>query len=397
MPTVSQRAQHAYASPIRKLEDAAQAAAEAGTKIYHLNIGQPDIATPPEALEALRRLDLEVLAYGPARGLLSYRRRLVEYYQRHRIELDYRQIIVTTGASEAIYLTLLSICDPGDEVIIPEPFYALYNGFAQTTGIRIVPIPTYLEDGFALPDTAAFADRITSRTKAILLCNPNNPTGCLYPESQLRELAEVVAQHDLFLLCDEVYREFNYGEAPFFSILQLPDIHQHAIVVDSISKRYSSCGARVGAVVCRNAEVLDQITKFARFRLCPPGLGQLLAEATLDAGPAYLENAVGEYRRRRDVLIAGLSKLPGVRCYLPEGAFYAFAALPVPDTEDFCRWLLTDFNHRGETVMLAPGAGFYATPGRGRNEVRIAYVLNVRDLEQAIAILGRALAVYGER
>ena len=396
MPAVSQRGKTAYASPIRKLEDAAQAAVERGTRIYHLNIGQPDIPTPPEALAAMRRLDLEVLAYGPARGLTSYRKRLTDYYGRHRIALDYTDIIVTTGASEAIYLTLLSVCDPGDEVIVPEPFYALYNGFAQTTGIRIVPVPTYLEDGFALPDTPAFAERITPRTRAILLCNPNNPTGCLYPEAKLRALGALVRTHDLFLLCDEVYREFNYSDAPFFSILQLPDLHAHAIVLDSISKRYSSCGARVGAVVCRNAAVLDNLVKFARFRLCPPGLGQLLAEATLDAGPAYLDAAVAEYRRRRDVLIDRLSRISGVKCYVPEGAFYAFAALPIADAEAFCAWLLTDFSDNGETVMLAPGAGFYATPGRGINEVRIAYVLNTRDLERAMEILEVALRQYQE-
>ena len=394
MPIVSERGRHAYASPIRKLEDAAQAAVEAGKRIYHLNIGQPDIPTPPEAVAALQQTDLKVLAYGPARGLLSYRKRLTEYYRRHQIELDYQNIIVTTGASEAIYLSLLTICDPGDEIVVPEPFYAIYNGFAQTTGIRIVPVPSYLADGFALPDTPAFEAVITERTKAILLCNPNNPTGCLYPESKLRELAELVQRHDLFLVCDEVYREFNYGDEPFFSVLQIPELEQHAVVLDSISKRYSSCGARVGAVVSRNMVLLDNLIKFGRFRLCPPGLGQILAEATLDVGPEYLDRAIEEYRRRRDVLIDRLRQIDGVECYLPGGAFYAFARLPVESTEDFCRWLLTDFSHQNETIMLAPGAGFYATPGRGADEVRIAYVLKTEDLERAMEILELALKKY---
>ena len=394
MPKLSERGRDAYASPIRKLEDAAQQANERGTKIYHLNIGQPDIPTPPSAVRALQQTNLRVLEYGPARGLLSYRKRLTEYYRRHRLELDYQDIIVTTGASEAIYLTLLASCDPGDEIIIPEPFYAIYNGFAQTTGIRIVPVETHFEEGFALPDAAAFAEKITERTRAILICNPNNPTGCLYTEAQLRALAEVVRRHDLFLLCDEVYREFNYGEQPFFSILEIAGIEDHAVVLDSISKRFSSCGARVGAVVSRNRALLDNLTKFARFRLCPPGLGQILAEATLDEGPDYLANAVSEYRRRRDLLVRRLQAMEGVQAYVPGGAFYAFARLPVRSTEDFCRWLLTDFSDRQETVMLAPGAGFYATPERGANEVRIAYVLNERDLDRAMDLLEIALVRY---
>ena len=396
MPPLSQRGQTAYASPIRKLEDAAQAAAEAGKRIYHLNIGQPDIPTPPEAVRALRTTELDVLAYGPARGLLSYRWRLVDYYGRYNIALDYQDLIVTTGASEAIYLTLLAICDPGDELIIPEPFYALYNGFAQVTGAVIVPIPCQLETGFALPDAAAFAAAISPRTRAILLCNPNNPTGCLYPEGQLRELGELVRRHDLYLVCDEVYREFVYGDTPFFSVLQLPRVAEHVVVVDSISKRYSSCGARVGAVVSRNRALLDNLTKFARFRLCPPGLGQILAEATLEVGPAYLETAVAEYRHRRDTLYRRLAAMPGVRCYRPGGAFYAFVALPVADSEHFCAWLLTDFAHEGETVMLAPGSGFYATPGRGTDEVRIAYVLHEEALHRAMTILDIALHRYRE-
>ena len=394
MPKLSRRGNTAYASPIRKLEDAAQAATERGTRIYHLNIGQPDIPTPPVALDALRRTDLKVLEYGPARGLLSYRKKLVEYYRRHRLELAYQHIIVTTGASEAIYLTLLSCCDPGDEIIIPEPFYAIYNGFAQSTGIKIVPIATQFETGFALPDAETFAEKITDRTRAILICNPNNPTGCLYTETQIRQLAEVVRRHDLFLLCDEVYREFNYGDSDFFSVLEVPELERHAVVMDSISKRYSSCGARVGAVVSRNVDLLDNLTKFARFRLCPPGLGQILAEATLDEASAYLENAVAEYRRRRDLLVRRLRVMPGVDCYEPGGAFYCFVRLPVDDTEDFCRWLLESFSHQSETIMLAPGAGFYATPNRGKNEVRIAYVLNERDLNRAMDLLERALAVY---
>ncbi|MEL6655030.1 MAG: pyridoxal phosphate-dependent aminotransferase [Bacteroidota bacterium] len=397
MPGISHRSTTVPLSPFRKLIPIANAAKAQGRHVYHLNIGQPDILTPPAALSKFRETPLEILAYSPAEGLLSYREALVDYYQRYEIGLEAENIIVTTGGSEAILFFLLSCLDPGDEIIIPEPFYANYNGFAHIADIRVIPITCQIEDGFALPPKEAFASKVTPRTKAIFITNPNNPTGCCYAPEDLHGLAEIVKEHDIFLCVDEVYREFYYGENTFLSALSIPELEEHAVVIDSVSKRYSACGARVGALVTRNTEVTDAISRYAKLRLSPPGLGQMLASYMLQDDAAYLTGVKEEYERRRNLVFDRLQAMPGVTSYLPGGAFYCFASFPVDSAEDFCRWLLEEFDYQGATVMLSPGQGFYATPGLGKDEVRIAYVLNEQDLGSAMDCLEKALETYPGR
>jgi aspartate aminotransferase len=394
MPSISHRGQTVPMSPFRKLVPFADKAKAQGKKVYHLNIGQPDILTPPTALARVQASDLKVLAYSPAVGIQSYREKLAEYYARFDIHLSPEEIIVTTGASEAIQFVLLACLDHGEEIIIPEPFYANYNGFAQIATIGIKPLTCHIENGFALPDPALFEQAITPKTKGIFITNPNNPTGCFYDQQTLEALGKIVKKHDLFLFVDEVYREFCFDGNTFFSALNLPDIQEHVVVVDSISKRYSACGARVGAIATRNQALLTAITRYAKLRLSPPGLGQILAEATIDMDDSYMDTVKGEYDKRRQTVYERLSAIPGVTSYKPGGAFYCFAKFPIEDAEDFCQWLLEDFDHHGATIMLSPGSGFYATPGLGTDEVRIAFVLNNDDLHKAMDCLEAALNVY---
>ena len=394
MPFISRRGQTVPLSPFRKLIPLADAAKERGTHVYHLNIGQPDILTPAWALDRIRQLDIPILEYSPSEGIPSYRRALVDYYARFSVQLTPRDIMVTTGGSEAIQFFLLACLDPGDEIIIPEPFYANYNGFAHIADVRVVPITCHIEDGFALPPAEQFARKITPRTRAIFITNPNNPTGCCYTPEELQALAQIVKAHDLFLCVDEVYREFTYGDNAFYSALRLAGLEEHVVVIDSISKRYSSCGARVGALVSRNQEVVQAVDRYAKLRLSPPGLGQILAEACLEDDTAYLEGVKEAYERRRDVVFEHLQRMPGVYSYQPGGAFYCFARFSIDSAEDFCRWLLEEFSYEGATTMVSPGQGFYATPGLGVDEVRIAYVLNEEDLERAMICLAEALRVY---
>ncbi len=396
MPNVSERSKAIPVSPFRKLVPIADQAKARGKKVYHLNIGQPDIPTPPQAVRRLQTTEIGVLAYSPAVGLRSYREKLAGYYEGFGATVDPDSIIVTTGASEAIQFLCFACFDEGDEVVVPEPFYANYDGFAKMAGIHIVPVPSSIEDGFPLPGKADFEARITSRTRAIFINNPGNPTGAFYSRADLEHLAEIVRRHRLFLIVDEVYREFIFDDKVFYSALRLDTIADQVIVVDSVSKRYSACGARVGALVTRHQGVLETLTRFAKLRLSPPVLGQLLSEAMLEEDPAYLEAAAAEYDRRRKVVYERLQRMPGVLSYLPGGAFYCFARFPVADAEEFCRWLLESFDHQGATVMLSPGKSFYATPGRGLNEVRIAFILNERDLHAAMDCLEAGLARYLE-
>jgi aspartate aminotransferase len=385
------------ASPIRKLVPFAEEAKRQGKKIYHLNIGQPDIKTPESALDAVRNIDMKVLEYSHSAGFESYRRKLTGYYKKYNADVNHNQIIITTGGSEALSFGLMSCLDSGDEVIIPEPFYANYNGFSNAGGIVVKPITAKIETGFALPPISEFEKVITSKTKAILICNPSNPTGYLYSDEELMQLKEIVLKHDLYLFADEVYREFCYTDKPFRSILNIDGLEQNAIVIDSISKRYSACGARIGALVTKNQDVLDAAMKFAQARLSPPTLAQILGEATVDVEESYFIEVKEEYLGRRDLLIDRLNQMKGVTCPVPGGAFYAFAKLPIDDSDKFCQWLLEDFEYNGETVMTAPGTGFYATPGLGKDEVRMAYVLNKEDLDAALTCLEEALKVYPGR
>ncbi len=397
MPPISGRGQVVPLSPFRKLSPFADAAKARGTHVYHLNIGQPDVLTPERAIAQLQSEPIEVLAYTPAAGLSSYRRALTDYYRRFNLELDPSEILITTGGSEAILFFFLTCFDYGDAVLIPEPFYANYNGFAQMAGVEVHTIPCSIENGFALPEAAAFEAALTDRTRAIFITNPNNPTGCIYSESEIRALGDIARRHNLFFCVDEVYREFAYGDDTFFSALHLEHMEEHVLVVDSVSKRYSACGARVGAVVCRNEEVIATMERYARLRLSPPRLGQLLSEYMLQDDSAYLEAAKSEYESRRNLVYERLQQVPGVFSYLPGGAFYCFARFPVESTEHFCSWLLNDFTHNGATVMLAPGSGFYASPGKGLDEARVAYVLNKSDLEIAMDCLEVALQQYPGR
>lgn len=394
MPTISSRGANAHTSPIRKLSPYADAAKKAGKKVYHLNIGQPDIQTPPAALQKVRATDVKVLEYSPSAGIASYREKLPEYYRRNGIDVTPGDILVTSGASEGIYFALLACLDRGETILSPEPLYANYVGFAEMADVHIRAVTCTIETGFALPSVADFARALTPDVKAIFLCNPNNPTGAVYPEIMLRSLAELALEHDIYLFVDEVYREFCYGETPFFSALNLPGMENHVVVFDSISKRYSACGARVGAVVSRNHRVLTTILKYAETRLSPPSFGQMLAEALIDTDEAYFSTVKKEYKQRRDLLYNRLSAMPCVTCYRPDGAFYVFAKLPIDDCERFCQWLLEGFAYNNQTVMLAPGNGFYTTPGLGKQEVRFAYVLNEQDLNNAMDCLALALERY---
>lgn len=396
MLTLSSRGQLMPPSPIRKLVPYAEAAKQKGLKVYHLNIGQPDIETPEPILNAVRHADLKVLEYSHSAGNESYRRKLVQYYKKAGIEVDHTQIIVTTGGSEAILFGFMSCLDPGDEVIIPEPFYANYNGFAVAAGIKVVPVTSHIESGFALPPISAFEELVTPKTKAILICNPNNPTGYLYSPEEMETLKQIVQKHNLYLFSDEAYREFSYTVDPV-SAMQLTGIEDHVVLMDTISKRYSACGGRIGALVTKNKQVLDSVMKFAQARLSPPSFAQILGEAAVDLPDNYFDGTRAEYKKRRDVLVKRLNEMPGVTCPNPGGAFYAMARLPIDDADRFCQWLLESFSYNGQTVMLAPATGFYGTPGLGKDEVRLAYVLNVNDLNNAMDCLQQALKEYPGR
>lgn len=394
MPHISERAVEMPKSPIRKLAPLAAAAENRGIKIYHLNIGQPDLKTPEEGLDVLRHSGREILEYSPSQGFLSYRRKLVDYYNRYNIHLTPDDIIVTTGGSEAVFFAFMSCLNPGDEIIVPEPAYANYMAFAISAGARIRTVSTTIEEGFSLPKVEKFEELINERTRAILICNPNNPTGYLYTRREMNQIRDLVKKHDLYLFSDEVYREFIYTGSPYISACHLEGIEQNVILIDSVSKRYSECGIRIGALITKNEEVRSAVMKFCQARLSPPLLGQLVAEASIDTSADYLREMYDEYVERRNCLIDGLNKIPGVYSPIPMGAFYTMARLPIDDAERFCAWCLEEFSYENETVMMAPGAGFYTTPGAGHNEVRIAYVLNKHDLERALFLLARALEAY---
>ena len=397
MPKLSERSVKMPASPIRKLAPFAAEAKKRGIKVYHLNIGQPDIHTPEEGLEAIKHVDRKVLEYSPSQGIPSYVEKLVGYYKRYDIDLSVDDIIVTCGGSEAVQMAFMVCLNPGDEVIIPEPAYANYMGFACETGAVVRTITTHIEDGFALPPVEEFEKVINERTRAIMICNPNNPTGTLYSREELMRLRDLVKKYDLFLFADEVYREFIYSDAPYTSAMHLEGIENNVIMIDSVSKRYSECGIRIGAFITRNKEVRAAAMKLAQARLSPPLLGQIVAEASLDAPQAYHKGVYDEYIARRNCLVEGLNKIPGVFCPMPMGAFYTVSKLPVKDIDDFCRWCLEEFNYEGETVMMAPASGFYATPGLGKDEVRMAYVLKIEDLKRALVVLEKALEAYNAR
>ncbi len=397
MPKLSQRGLEMPASPIRKLVPFAEEAKKKGRKVYHLNIGQPDIPTPEIALEAIRNLDKKVIEYSHSAGYESYRRKLADSYTKIGIPVTHEEIIITTGGSEAILFTLQTCLNEGDEVIIPEPFYANYNGFAVSAGIKIVPVTSRIEDGFALPPIEDFEKLITKRTKAIIICNPNNPTGYLYSLKELETLRDIVKKYDLFLFSDEVYREFCYDGETHHSVLQLDGIEQNTVMLDSVSKRFSACGVRIGAIVTHNKEIIDTAMKFAQARLSPPGLGQIVGEAALETPESYFKEVYAEYIERRNFLVEGLNKIEGVFCPMPKGAFYTTVKLPVDNADTFAQWLLTDFELENQTVMVAPAAGFYSTSNLGINEVRIAYVLKLADLKNAVKCLEAALKQYPGR
>ena len=397
MPHISERAIEMPQSPIRKLAPLATEAAARGTKIYHLNIGQPDLKTPEVGLDVLRHIDRRVLEYSPSQGFLSYREKLVKYYAHYDIELAVDDIIITTGGSEAVLFAFLSCLNPGDEIIVPEPAYANYMAFAISAGAKIRTISTTIEDGFALPAVEKFEELINEHTRAILICNPNNPTGYLYTRREMNQIRDLVKKYDLYLFSDEVYREFIYTGSPYISACHLEGVEQNVVLIDSVSKRYSECGIRVGALITKNEEVRNAVMKFCQARLSPPLLGQLVAEASIDTPKEYMREMYDEYVERRNCLIDGLNRIPGVYSPIPMGAFYTVARLPVDDAEKFCAWCLSDFDYEGETVMLAPAAGFYTTPGAGKDQVRIAYVLNKEDLARALVVLKRALEAYPGR
>jgi aspartate aminotransferase len=384
-------------SPIRKLVPYADQAKKRGTRVYHLNIGQPDIPTPQSMIDAMHKLDVKVIEYSHSAGILSYRQKMCAYYEKHGIHITPDDIIVGAGASEAILFAVQTCLNPGDEIIVPEPFYANYNGFAISAGVRVRPIISTIETGFALPPIAEFEKAITPRTKAILICNPNNPTGYLYSREELEVLRQIVKKHDLFLFADEVYREFCYDGTTHFSVMNLEGIEDNVVLFDSVSKRYSACGIRIGAMISRNREVMKTALKFAQARLSPPSLGQIAAEAAADTPDAYFEEVIKEYVARRDTVVLAMNRMKGVLCPNPKGAFYVTARLPIDDCDRFCQWLLEEFEHEGQTVMLAPASGFYSSPGGGRNEVRISYVLNVDDLQKAMRCIEEALKIYPGR
>jgi len=396
MLQISQRGQLMPASPIRKLVPYAEAAKKRGIKVYHLNIGQPDIETPKLVLDAVRNSNFKVLEYSHSAGNESYRKKLVGYYSTVGIDVTYDQIIITTGGSEAILFGFMACLDPGDEVIIPEPFYANYNGFAVAAGVKVVPVTSSIESGFALPAIEEFEKKITAKTKAIVICNPNNPTGYLYTEAEMLALKELIIKHDLYLFSDEAYREFCY-EGKQISAMHLTGVDEHVVLMDTISKRYSACGGRIGALVTKNKRLLDAVMKFAQARLSPPSFAQIAGEAAIDLPSNYFDTTKAEYKSRRDLIVKRLNAMNGVFCPNPGGAFYAMAKLPIDDADIFCQWLLEDFNYHDQTVMLAPATGFYGTEGLGKQEVRLAYVLNLDDINKAMDCLEKALQVYPAR
>jgi aspartate aminotransferase len=394
MPKISNKGRMMPESPIRKLVPFAENAKKAGRKVYHLNIGQPDIETPEIALNAIRNFNQKVVEYTHSAGIYSYRKRLTEYYKKYGIDITPEQIIVGTGGSEALLFAINTCLDPGDEIIIPEPFYANYNGFAVNCGAIVRPIISTIDSGFALPPMADFEKAINERTKAILICNPNNPTGYLYSKEELETLRDIVKKYDLFLITDEVYREFVYDGLHHYSAMLLEGIEDNVILIDSVSKRYSACGFRIGCLITRNKEVASTALKFAQARLSPPTFGQVAAEAAIDTPQEYFDNVLKEYHARRDIVVERINKIPGAFCPNPKGAFYVVARLPIDDSDRFCKWLLEDFNLNNETVMLAPATGFYSNPSKGKDEVRISYVLKVEDLKKAMLCLEEALKVY---
>lgn len=397
MPHISQRGQEMPESPIRKLAPLALAAKSRGVKVYHLNIGQPDLPTPQCGLDALRQIDRKVLEYSPSQGYERYREKLTHYYKKYDIDITADDIIITAGGSEAVLFAFMSTLNPGDEIIIPEPAYANYMAFAISAGARIRTLTTTIDQGFALPRVEKFEELINERTKAIMICNPNNPTGYLYTRREMNQIRDLVKKYDLYLFSDEVYREYIYTGSPYISAMHLRGIEQNTLLIDSVSKRYSECGIRIGALITKNEAVRKAVMKFCQARLSPPLLGQIVAEASLDAPEEYYRDVYEEYVERRKVLIDGLNRIPGVYSPIPMGAFYTVARLPVDDADKFCRWCLEEFNYEGETVMMAPAAGFYTTPGLGRDQVRMAYVLKKEDLERALIVLQKALEKYPGR
>ena len=397
MPNISERAVKMPASPIRKLGPLADEARAKGTKIYHLNIGQPDLPTPQEGLDALKKIDRQLLEYSPSDGFLSLREKLVGYYDQYQIKLSAEDIIITTGGSEAVLFAFMSCLNPGDEIIIPEPAYANYMAFAISAGATIRTVSTSSEEGFALPKVEQFEELINERTRGILICNPNNPTGYLYTRKEMNRIRDLVKKYDLFLFSDEVYREYIYTGSPYISACHLEGIEENVVLIDSVSKRYSECGIRIGALITKNRTLRNAVMKFCQARLSPPLIGQIVAEASMDASRSYMIHTYDEYIERRNCLVDGLNKIPGVYSPIPMGAFYTVARLPIDDCDKFCAWCLSDFEYEGETVMLAPASGFYTDPRKGRDEVRIAYVLNKDDLRRALFILGKALEQYPGR
>ena len=394
MPSISKKGTQMPSSPIRKLVPYAEDAKKRGTKVFHLNIGQPDIKTPQVALDAVKNNTIETLSYARSEGSEEYRIKLANYYKKHNINVTENNLIVTTGGSEALLFTIGSITDPGDEIIIPEPFYANYNGFSTASGVKVVPVISKIEDNFALPKIEDFEKLITKKTKAILICNPGNPTGYLYSKEEIEKLKQIVLKHDLFLIADEVYREFTYDGLQHTSILSLSGLEENAIVIDSVSKRYSMCGARIGCIVSKNKEFVNTAIKFAQARLSPPTYALLASEAALETPQSYFDDVKTEYVERRNTLISELQKIDGVKVANPKGAFYCVVELPVADSDDFAQWILEKFNHNNETVMVAPASGFYSTEGEGKNQVRIAYVLKKQDLIRSVEILAEALKQY---
>ena len=397
MPTISERGQIMPESPIRKLVPLAREAEQRGVNVIRLNIGQPDLPTPKEGLDALKSIDRNILEYSPSEGLLSLRKKLADYYHRFKIDVTPDDIIVTTGGSEAVLFAFMACLDPGDEIIVPEPAYANYMAFAISAGAKIVTVSSSIDQGFALPPVADFEKLITPRTKGILICNPNTPTGYLYTQKEMNLIRDIVKKYDLFLFSDEVYREFTYTGAPYISAFHLPGIEDQVVLIDSVSKRYSECGIRIGALITKNAELKKNVMKFCQARLSPPLLGQIVAEASIDASAEYMLMTYNEYVERRKFLIDGLNRIPGCYSPIPMGAFYTVVSLPVDDSEKFCEWCLREFEYEGATVFMAPASGFYTTPGKGRNEVRMAYVLKREDLERALKVLAAALKAYPGR
>ena len=396
MPPISKKGKLMQESPIRKLVPFAEDAKKRGVKVFHLNIGQPDIKTPKTALDAVKNNTLDVIAYAPTSGSDNFRKKLVNYYKRNNIFITAEDVLVTTGASEALYFTINTIADFGDEVIIPEPFYANYNSFASASGVKVIPVTSSIEDNFALPDIAVFEKLITNKTKAIIICNPSNPTGYLYSKNELEKLRDLVLKHDIYLIVDEVYREFIYDDVMHTSVLSLDGLEEHAVLVDSFSKRYSMCGARIGCIVTKNKRFKEVVSKFSQARLSPPTYALLACEAVLDTPESYFEEVKNKYKKRRDTLITELQKIEGIKVTKPKGAFYCLVELPVDNAENFAEWLLKKFHYNNQTVMVAPANGFYSTEGFGKKQIRIAYVLNKKDLISSVTILKKALKVYNK-